>query len=195
MRCRKTASTSLEIALSCHVDESDVLTPLGERDEKLRYELTGEKAKNYAHLGLTNHSPALEAKSKLGDDIWQNYFIFCFERNPFDKIVSLYFHRHKGPERPTIDEFIDSGEYLDARNMPLYTDQDNKLMVKQVYQYEQLEESLNDLRSRIALGSLPNAKAQFRPRQSHHRDVLKPRHIDVISKNFALELELGDYQF
>ena len=38
--------------------------------------------------------PAKEVKTYIGAEKWQQYFKFTVVRNPFDKMVSAYFHLH-----------------------------------------------------------------------------------------------------
>jgi len=48
-----------------------------------------------------NHMPAVELQAKLSPTIWQNYFKFTIVRNPFDKIISAFYHFEKSrhPEK------------------------------------------------------------------------------------------------
>lgn len=39
-----------------------------------------------------NHMPAAEVRNRLGASTWENYFKFCVIRNPFDKVVSTFWH-------------------------------------------------------------------------------------------------------
>jgi len=40
-----------------------------------------------------NHMPAADIRDRVGRDVWDNYFKFCVIRNPFDKLVSMFFFR------------------------------------------------------------------------------------------------------
>ena len=40
--------------------------------------------------------PGHEVREKIDKEIWNSYYKFCFERNPWDKTVSNYFWSKKG---------------------------------------------------------------------------------------------------
>jgi hypothetical protein len=184
VRTRKTASTSMEIELSRHVGSEDVVTSMCARDEELRRRHRGRGPQNHLRAGATereltppgpqpqvrfyNHMPAREIRALVGEAVWGSYFTFCFDRDPWEKVVSLYHHRHRGPRRPSLQEFVAGGEAADALNWPLYTDGD-RVMVDFVGRYEHLERDLGAVFGRIGLPvpeRLPRAKSQFRPRRA-----------------------------
>ena len=106
LKTRKTAGTSIELALSDLCGARDIITPLLPRDdEALR--ANGRGAQNWRLHGWWQESrpflrrrffkftaqdygfvliPAEEAKALLNDDkVWRNYFKFAFDRNPWDR--------------------------------------------------------------------------------------------------------------
>lgn len=46
-----------------------------------------------------NHMSAQEALDRLGKDIWESYFKFCVIRNPYDKVVSMFWYSLTNEER------------------------------------------------------------------------------------------------
>ena len=126
IKTNKTAGTSIEIALSRFCGYDDVITPIG-RDEIIRRHLTSRVAQNYKlpyskytlldwawsiynlkGLRFTQHCSAQRIKKYIGENIWNNYHKFCFERNPWDRVISLYYWVYKTEPRPSIAEFLDS---------------------------------------------------------------------------------------
>ncbi|MGG4094486.1 sulfotransferase family 2 domain-containing protein [Paenibacillus lautus] len=194
IRTRKTASTSTEIALSRILGEQDVITPVCERDEKIREIEGGISPQNYT--GFYNHMSASEIRAILGEKKWNSYYKFCFERNPWDKVISLYFHRYKQEPRPSFISFIDSGECFDAYNYNLYTIND-EIAVDFIGRYEELETNLADVCNRLGINHLylPRAKSQFRTDKSHYSQFISSNEKEKINMLFKKEIQLHCYQF
>src|SRR5690554_1428450 len=111
IKTQKTASTSLEIALSGLCSSSDIVTPISVNDEVYRKSLGFQTPANYIvpfkryskqdlaeffisrrRKELYNHMSCLEIKKYVGSEIYNSYYKFCFERNPYDKLISLFYH-------------------------------------------------------------------------------------------------------
>lgn len=213
----KTAGTSVEWALGDMCGPEDVITPNFADDDRraemgLRTEqnfcpsfrqyslrdwvitLRRRKRKRFYH-----HMSAAEIKLLVGDPIWNSYFKFCFERNPWDRTVSLYWWRERGKFNRTLSEFIASGEPRDLtkRGVNLYSI-DGKVAVDRVCKYEYLDEELKYLEERLGLPGplvLPKAKSQYRLDRRHYRDVLSPHERELISEMSKKEIELYGYQY
>ena len=92
----KTASTSLEIALSKFCGKEDIITPIKNEDEIIRKNKGYNGPQNYNDkLAFYEHMPASEIKSKINLDIWNKYFKFTVVRNPFNQIVSAFYWHNK----------------------------------------------------------------------------------------------------
>ncbi|WKU42627.1 hypothetical protein Q3V23_00245 [Streptomyces sp. VNUA116] len=212
IRTRKTAGTSVEIALSRHAGEDDVITSLSLRDEALRAREGGRPPQNHLRSGLTpgdtpvppgagdgvrfyNHMLAVQVRAELGAQTWEQYLTVCLERSPYEKVISLYFHRHRTEPRTPLDAFISSGEFRDALNWPLYTDAGGRILVDVIIRHEQLQAGLDDVCRRLALPplNLPRAKAHFRPPGTTYRDILTPRARRAVEEAYAAEFEHHGY--
>ncbi|MCR6476513.1 sulfotransferase family protein [Variovorax sp. ZS18.2.2] len=196
IRCRKTASTSLEIELSKHAERGDVVTAVSPRDEQLRAEHGGKIPDADAHP-FYNHASAAEIRKFVSPEIWDSYFKFCIDRNPWDKVVSMFYHRRARPTAArNFSDFISSGEFKDARNFPLYGIA-SSVIVDHVGRYENLDEELEKIFSRIGLsysGLSCRAKSQFRERKDY-RDLYDATSIKAVANAFAEEISLHAYQF
>ena len=225
LKTRKTAGTSLEIALSKYCGPDDILTPIN-YDEEARNRIAGIGARNYARplsryrprdfyarlLGrkpaawYTEHMMAVEARERLGEKIWNEYFKFTIVRNPFDRMVSRYHWTMK--MRPCyrerwgvtdLDAFIRYRADFVNENWLIYTSGD-RLMVDDVVRYETRERDLARISARVGLDhnlhddmARINAKTSFRPRSEQGDDILRPADQEIIAALCAKEIELFGY--
>ncbi|MFE7119981.1 hypothetical protein ACFU99_31625 [Streptomyces sp. NPDC057654] len=212
VRTRKTAGTSVEIALSRHATDRDIITSLSPRDEALRAREGGRPPQHHLHPGHTprttpvppgpgdgirfyNHMPATAIRDQLGPATWNRYLTACLERSPYEKVISLYYHRHRHEPRPGIEEFIASGEFRDALNWPLYTGPDGTVIVDVIIRHEHLQPGLNALCARVGLPPLhlPHAKAHFRPPGTDYHQLLTPAARAAVENAFTTELDHHGY--
>ena len=219
IKTNKTAGTSIEIGLSRFCAPSDVITPVAREDERIRKRLGYPGPQNivipYSKYGVKdwlyklvqqktkqfyNHMPAYKIKPVLGPRIWDDYFKFCVERNPWDRTISCYYWktRNRNPA-PTITEFIDSGEVnvLKKKGFQLYTI-NGKVAVDHICRYEDLDKELETIAQMLKLPqkiTLPRAKGQYRKRRESYRQVLSPSNRDKIARIFADEIAQFGYGF
>ncbi len=219
IKTNKTAGTSVEIALAKHCGPDDIITPIGADDEEIKRELGYPGPQNYkgaVERGLVagfmhrfakkkkerfyNHMPASEIKERIDGDVWRDYFKFCVERNPWDRVVSLYYWRTKDKQPPpTIEEYIASkGPYsLKRKGIGLYTI-GGEIVVDKVCLFENLAEDLEEVRKIVGIPEpleLPRAKSKFRPAKKSYQEALGGKERERIAKLFSEEIELFGYDF
>lgn len=214
-KTRKTASTSIEIALSKFCGENDIITPIAWEDECLRKELGFPSPQNYKiplkcykpidwarfiGKGLwkyyKSHATAGLVRNYLPDDMWNGYFKFCFERNPFDKAISRYYWSTRDP-RPAISEYLCAVPTWLLSNWSVYTINDN-IAVDFVGHYEKLEEDMEFIRSRLGLPSkinLPKAKTTYRKNRDHYSRLLTQEARNRIEIVCAKEIRYFGYSW
>lgn len=95
-----------------------------------------------------NHMSAAEIMGKTGTQIWSNYYKFCAVRNPFEKLVSLFYFQRKGGLLECVDNedpIVSFRKWL-GRGVPV-PDRDkyileNEICVDFFIRYEQLENGI-----------------------------------------------------
>ncbi|MBV7340105.1 hypothetical protein KFU94_70245 [Chloroflexi bacterium TSY] len=203
------------LALSEYCGSEDLITPISPEDEIKRQELGFRGSQNYRiplnkyskqdilnllfrrkRIYFCSHAAATFIMKYINPDIWNNYYKFCFERNPWDKVISYYYWRYRSKTpRPSISEFIQSGEANTVRGFNLYTFS-GEIVVDTVYKYEELHYAMDDIYQRIGLGtkpSLPHAKGHYRKDRRSYRDVLDERDKEKIAQDFAREIAYFNY--
>ena len=131
IKTAKTAGTSIEVFLSKLCGPQDIVTPIVPRIE-------GHQPRNYEGLinpvpeilerpgkffsalrhtmasrtKFYNHMPAREVKQRVPVDVWNGYFKFCVERNPWDKLLS---HYNMQPALDSIPALSFGGRYVNFK--------------------------------------------------------------------------------
>jgi hypothetical protein len=132
------------------------------------------------------------------DAIWNSYFKFCVERNPWDKTLS-FFHMLNASAGGAIsfDDFIESNQF--PIDFEAYADRHGELMVDAVIKYENLEEGLHEVFASLGLkfdGDLGvRAKADYRPDTRPYSEVFNQQQKDIVAECFAREIAMHDYEF
>lgn len=217
VKTTKTAGTSIEIALSRFCGPKDVITPISADDEQLRsdrgfrgpqnflvspwnftlkdwarFAIRGERQQCYF-----NHMSASAIKGYVGERVWSNYYKFCFERHPCERVISLYFHAYRQEPRPTMWEYLNSPMPLTLKSAGFgnYTI-DGRIAVDRVCLYENLQQELEKIGTRLGLPEpleLPRAKGALRKDKRPFHEILSEREIEKVRELFQQEFELFGY--
>jgi len=195
LKTRKTAGTSVEIALSTVCGPDDVITPVTDADERLRAECGGRPPQHHESPPLPrrafNHMPASMVRQLIGREAWDDYYTFSIERNPWDAVVSLYHWRHRDdPDPPPFDRFVEGPVVaeLAIKNSRGYRI-NGRLAVDRVLRYESLADELAEVWTHLGLPGqphLPRAKSGTRPSGATYAS-----HYDEASRARVAELFAG----
>ena len=235
VKTRKVASTSIEIALSKHLGEDDIVTHIAE--EKIREEKGYKTGKHYkktiseirpsevidwskllvkqinrslrygAKFTLParprKYAPHMEAKEirrNVGKDVWDSYFKFTIERNPWDMVVSYYYFWMKHNCEISFEEFVKSGIFRNAANAPFYMDGD-EVLVDRVVKYENMDTELAEISELIGypeniadIMEGIRAKSHIRQEKNYHKmydEELKK----IVAQQFKREIEIYHYEY
>ena len=218
IKTAKTAGTSIEVFLSNLCGPQDILTPIVPRVEghqPRNYEgfinpipeILERPGKFFSAVRHTmtrcttfyNHMPAREVKQRVPADIWNGYFKFCVERNPWDKVLSHY-HMHAAREGGSLslDEYLARGRF--PINYFRYMDRSGRnVIVDRIIRYENLLAELSEVFSQLNIlfdGTLAvAAKSDYRADRRPYREVFNEEQRRTVEKAFAKEIELHGYRF
>ena len=218
LKTKKTAGTSVEIALSKFCGPDDIITPISPNDEEKRRLLGYRGAQNYKPdscgggvrglLGtllkkspkdFSSHIKARTVKPFIDDQVWDGYYKFCYERNPWDRVVSLYYWNYKAEPRPTMMEFLNSKRMmtLHRKGWGVYTINE-KVVVDKICKFENLAEELEVVRKHLGIPEpleLPRTKSGSRKDKRSYREVFTEEEKEKIAELFADEIKLMGYEF
>ena len=142
--------------------------------------------------------PASLVRQRIAKMIWNSYFKFAVERNPWDKTLS---HYHMLNDRAgggiSFDEYIERRDF--CINFPKYTDSNGHELVDKVVKYESLTQELGDIFQRLGIpfdGQLGvTAKSEHRKDRRPYQDVYTNKQRSMIESVFAKEIEMHNYIF
>jgi hypothetical protein len=218
IKTAKTAGTSIEVFLSQHCGSQDIVTPIVPRVE-------GHQPRNYEGLinpvpeilerpgklftalrhtmtsptKFYNHMPAREVKQRVPADVWNGYFKFCVERNPWDKLLSHYnMHAARKGGALSLEEYLARGRF--PINDFRYMDRSgSKVIVDRIVRYENLVRELGEVFAQLNIpfdGTLGVvAKSEYRADRRPYQEVFNDQQRRIVEKAFAKEIELHGYRF
>jgi len=238
IKTAKTASTSIEVYLSQFLDESDIVTPFiydepnhTPRNHKGRIRVLSDllEINGSSWLSLGNeafrtlrdwrhnrlfygHIPSWRIRARVGRKIWNNYYKFTVERNPWDKVISSYFYRKNlyGPDCLTLTDHIAFlANYKKSKcygvgvapfNLPLYSDKKHAFLVDKVMSWEQLETELEEVMKTIGIkgefkGLSVAAKSKFRESSSLYQLHYTPAQCKQVEMLFEDEINVHEYRY
>jgi len=199
-KTRKTAGSSLQVALAEHCGPDDIITGqyrLGVDDNSHSAGLNMEK------FFTTHPHPELaDVRRFLGEEIWNSYFKFGFVRNPFDIAVSRYHWDMKGKmgiQETSVEgfrEWVKQGGLFDKDRAHLYISNGKAVELDFIGYYENLEEDVKYIYQKIGVPSLdlPTLKGGFRDNSSYI-SFYDQTTTQLVEEFFSDDFKLLQYNF
>lgn len=210
----------MEIALSQVLGPDDIITPARPDLESQREQGVGGqnyrldhpdvpkiplwrrvlgRPERYYHptVGYYEHMPGWRVRKYIGEDVWNSYYKFAFERNPWDRQVSFYFYKTRGKDNPvSFDEFLKKKDKAFVDNFGIYA-QDGEIAVDFVGCYENVtddfEKALKDIGIKEKI-ELPKANvSKKKPRG--YRDFFTDETRDLVGAWYEPEITAFGYKF
>lgn len=221
LKTMKTASTSMEVALSSHLGPDDIITParpdlevrrergVGGQNYRLDHPAVPKipiwrkilrRPERYYHptVGFYEHMPAWRVKAYLGDEIWDSYYKFAFERNPWDRQLSYYFYKNRGKQQKThFTKFLKDEKRSRVDNFNIYTI-DGVVSVDRIGLYENInsdfEKNINEIGFEEDI-LLPKENTSENSAIRSYRDYYDEETKNIVARRYAKEIELFGYEF
>ena len=150
VKTMKTAGTSIEVDFNKFLGVKDIATPILPK-------VKGHKPLNFEEsksgITLFNHLSASNIKQYIGEKIFDDYFVFCVEREPVDKCISHYSMLKNSPNHNKRTKKLSFEQYIYDRKFPIdsdkYTDSLGNLIVNRILHYENLQKELIDIEKEL----------------------------------------------
>ena len=211
VKTKKTAGTSIETLLASVCGEEDVITEISEEEERIKkFNIKSQNVliplTKYSMLDwfrfiffwrrkkFTSHMSSVEIIRYLGLKKWNNYYTFCFDRNPIEKTKSMFNWKGGFKKYKSFDEFLENHKSDEISNWKYYTKNDN-LNVNKVYNFELLDDSLIEISLKL------NLKWKYSIRKIKFKNNLKKYNLEITNQQLnkikqihAKEINLLGYE-
>lgn len=156
------------------------------------------------------HMTAVEIRDLLGQELFSQCFKCTVVRNPFDRVVSQYYHRKKTNQNKlnelniSFNDWVhlvfkeQDPQFLDNYTMFMpqlewLTDNDGNLLVDFIGRFENLNEDFEKIKRKLnAKAALPHKK---KTKHKKYRDYFNKETKDIITDWFKKDLEYFKYIF
>ena len=177
----KTAGTSIEVELNKILGPDDIATPVAPP-------VKGHEPQNHdgnVKMRLENHMTARSIRDYVGERIFNDYFVFCVEREPVEKCISYYsmlknspFHS-KGNRNMSFKHYMSNGQF--PIDVDKYVDENKNIMADKVIKYENLTDELREIGERLGFKIDMKSKVKSGFRENFH---VNKSHVKTIYKAF-----------
>ena len=211
----KTAGTSTEALLEQYCLPPGTECGTHDRVQTVSdYGIAGSRYKGYKKTDVFyNHMPAKELKQKLKPEVWDQYFKFTSVRNPWDRMVSLFWNYYHPRAEELLSKpfsYIQHWFYKFARGKHSITNYmiedhsifsiDEKLIVDDVVRYESLHDDLARICKHLDIDyrkeELPRWKTDWRKLPTNYQDYyIDQKVIDNVALGHKFEIDHFGYTF
>ena len=156
----------------------------------------------HARPKFYNHMRASSVRARVPRAVWDGYYKFCFERNPWDKVVSFYYWYGRDRELPGINEFLLDHRRWGTTDQVLPSDwvryaEGDRILVDDVFDFRDLAGGLATALARAGVPAEIAAAAtlgQAKTRERKARGVaFRPETDALIRRAFRREIAAFDF--
>jgi hypothetical protein len=152
------------------------------------------------------HERAIDARKRVGEDVFTSKFIFTFVRNPWDRLVSEFHHHKSQFSHMSFSEWLPQyiDDTIDGKNKgyrypqgDFITDEYGELIVNYIGMFESLPESwyalFPNLDANLLIGGLSK---QNQSKHAHYRHYYKKHSMYELVKEWDKKIiEVIGYEF
>ena len=156
------------------------------------------------HGQKPNIGRALQLKDKY-NEVWPNYFKFCFMRNPWDRSVSSWKYLNRcswNPTYKTFLEFLIAHPYKGQKDLIWHTslqldhifDNNENSLVDFIGKFENLQEDFNVVCDKIGI---PHQQLPYKNKSEHkhYTKYYDDETRQIVAEKYARDIEYFGYEF
>lgn len=147
-----------------------------------------------------NHMPAAAIRARIDKDIWDRYYKFSIERNPWDKTISTYFwDLYKEKHNMSFRDFVLSGQGLNSHFN--HYSINGVVAVDRLLRYERIAQEIGEVAQHLGFPNGIretikdlNAKTGYRPNRrvvDHYDEEIRK----IAEIYYAREIRLMGFKF
>lgn len=206
LKTRKTGGTSVEIFFEPYCVDPKLYAGERHAREQLVSSWGIVGSRGSANAAWSNHMSGERVHELAGEEVWNSYRKFCVVRNPFDKVVSWFWHTASDGLREDLAraDFSQVRKNFDAWTSRLDFPADRfiyyageTVLVDEFIRYEKLQDDLMALCGRLEIPWQPERlgryKSGFRKRRENFAEYYTPDASRRVAEEFAWELEYFRY--
>ncbi len=218
IKTHKTAGSSMEMALGPLCGPDDIVAPMESNvatDIPRNYHEASLLGHAYAKSRLFRkcidrhspllgdwyyeHMPAVRVRELVGEGVWNSYHKFCYERNPWAKVVSYYHWKRLGQNRklPPFREYVLEKTKRLPLDSRLYFDGD-KCLMDEVLDFDNFQVSFPALCRRLGIpfdGLMPREKTHINRQPIDYHGYYDEDTRDKVAECFSREIGLLGYRW
>lgn len=219
IKTHKTAGSSMEMALASMCGPEDIVTPMESNwytgiprnFHDGRWLARAYAGSKWVRKCLDRHSPLLgpwyyehmaarRVRELIGEEVWGSYHKFCFERNPWAKVVSYHnWKRHgQGRKVPEFREWVLHKTHRLPMDARLYFEGEECLM-DEVIDYSDFLGGFARVCEKLGMpydGNMPREKTGVKQQQGKdYREYYDAETRAKVAECFAREIKLMGYSF
>lgn len=194
LKTKKTASTSIEIALSKVCDRHDIITPLYYSDDIVRRKFHGMPPQNFTQ-GMKNHTTAEDLIKLINIKTWDEYTKVTCVRNTYDMMISKYYWEKQ--EEKNFDEWYSSYKKSATCNWEIYTI-NNRPAMNFYIRYENIVEDCSKLSEVLGLEQdlgklITRIKTKHKHRETQWPEISRESLLKI-ARDAKQEIEYFNYE-
>lgn len=235
VKTAKTAGTSIEVFLDRYCGGKDILTPFAFPEENhkprnykgifnpfpdIKDNYSSKKSFTLTESGsilkdfftfqkFYHHIPAYMIKNRISEEVWNSYYKFTVERNPWEKVISGWFYYCNSYKKDlNLEQYLrfckdrierrNRGTGVCPYNYPNYSDPTTgKILVDRCVRYENLQNEFKEVLDKLGIISSEglNIYAKKGRKRRNYQEYYSKKQRVFVEELFEKEISLHGYSY